>query len=471
LSIIDYIYYAVIQYKGNNYNPLQPDDTYIIKKKYRNNYIARLVWSLVLFAIVLYKIQGPLIIFFTVHISLSLFWAALVELNAPVIYIENLRFFRIAMDAVLYTISIYITGGANSFMMLSYIIFVIQSSLYRTMRFGIFATIICVFFFNTMLCMIHTGYLPQINILSGPHYISMPINQWTVLFTNFVLILVSTVMVITAHTLYRDLMDKTDELQKERNLLKERNTIIENDMKIARRIQEQLIPQKSPYPFINTLYKPMEEVGGDFFDFLDFRDPSKIGIFLSDVTGHGVPAAFITSMIKTMVLQSGVTRNDPASLLMYLNGLLHGKTAEHFITAFYGIYDMGTRSLLYSSAGHNPPYHLTEKGVDLIDDAKSIPLAIADNEFLLNTGKEYCNGIIECEAGDRIIFYTDGLIEEKGSDTIHETFEDLLFKKILPAQRNLSSSTIIENLRKTLISWSGKTRFADDVCIVCVEVE
>ncbi|HQP49002.1 MAG TPA: SpoIIE family protein phosphatase [Spirochaetota bacterium] len=450
---------------------MEPSDIILIKKKYRNNYIARLVWSLVLFAFVIFKVKGFLLVFFAAHIGLSIIWIALVELNAPIIYWENLRFLRIVMDAALYTISIYITGGANSFMMLSYVIFIIQASLYTTMQFGVFAAVSCVVFYNAMLLFIHLGQLPQINILYGADHVSVPINQWTVLLTNFVLLLVSTVMIITANSLYRKLMDKTEELKNERNLLKERNTIIENDMKIARRIQEQLIPQTSPFPFIHTLYKPMEEVGGDFFDFLEFRDPSKIGIFLSDVTGHGVPAAFITSMVKTMILQSGQTRNDPANLLMYLNGLLYGKTAEHFITAFYGIYNMENRSLLYSSAGHNPPYHLKSKGISLIDDAKSIPLAIADNEFLLNTGKAYSNQTRVSEKGDRFIFYTDGLVEEKGGDGIHESFEDLLLENVLPHQRDFSSRRIIENLRKTLVSWSGTTRFADDVCIVCVEVE
>ncbi|TFH42151.1 MAG: hypothetical protein E4G96_04045, partial [Chrysiogenales bacterium] len=140
--------------------------------------------------------------------------------------------------------------------------------------------------------------------------------------------------------------ERTEELSHDRDILKDRNTIIENDLKLARRIQKQMIPQGSPYPWIHALYQPMEMVGGDFFDYFEFRNPSRIGIFVSDVSGHGMSAAFITSMVKTMTLQSGDVREDPASLLHYLNGLLHGKTAENFITAFYGVYDPDDRSLV-----------------------------------------------------------------------------------------------------------------------------
>jgi len=69
---------------------VEPSDIILIKKKYRNNYIARLVWSLVLFAFVIFKVKGFLLVFFAAHIGLSIIWIALVELNAPVIYWENL---------------------------------------------------------------------------------------------------------------------------------------------------------------------------------------------------------------------------------------------------------------------------------------------------------------------------------------------------------------------------------------------
>jgi serine phosphatase RsbU (regulator of sigma subunit) len=440
----------------------------LIKKKYRNNYAARIAWSALMLVIVTYIFSGMIILLTAVHLGISIIWAALVEFEAPVIFIEDLRYLRITLDAFLYTLAIYITGGVNSFVLLSYIIFIMLASLYSTNRYGIFAITVCVLFYNAMLLLTYSGYLPQVNIFSVEGYVK--ITTATVLFTNFLLVFVSVILSIAAHSLYKNLMDRTSELQVERNLLKNRNEIIENDMILARRIQEQLIPKESPYSFIHALYKPMEQVGGDFFDFFDFRDTSRTGIFLSDVSGHGVPAAFITSMIKTMILQSGLLRENPAGLLTYLNGLLYGKTAENFITAFYGIIDRDSRTIIFSNAGHNLPFLIAEDGIHTLNDARSIPLAIAGNTFLETTGKVYENSEIKLSSGDRIIFYTDGLTEENGSDGVHESFEDLMLEEILPHLRKLSCRQSVEELHKRLITWSGSENFTDDVCVICVEI-
>jgi phosphoserine phosphatase RsbU/P len=442
----------------------------LMKKKYRNNYITRLAWSVLMLVIVLYYFKGILLVMVAVHLGLSVVWIALVEFKSPLMYIENLRFFRITMDVFLYTLAIYITGGAYSFCFLSYILFVMLASLYSTKKYGIFAIVLSVASYNLMLLLIYQGYLRQINILAGEEAGYGSITATTVLFTNFFLVFVSIIMHLAANTLYRNLMDRTSELQVERNRLRDRNLIIEKDIKLARRIQEQLIPQKSPYPFIHTLYKPMDQVGGDFFDFLGSRNSSRIGIFLSDVSGHGVPAAFITSMVKTMILQSGLARENPCELLTYLNGLLNGKTADNFITAFYGIYDTSDRTLVYSNAGHNPPYRIADNGVVAIGEALSIPLAIADNEYLAESGLEYKNFQRVLSPGDRLLFYTDGLTEEKGKEDTGNTFEELMLKEILPGQKGRSARTIVEGLHLRLEEWSGSKSFKDDVCIICLEV-
>ena len=90
---------------------------------------------------------------------------------------------------------------------------------------------------------------------------------------------------------------RTIELEREKELLRSRNETIENELIIAKKIQKQIIPRTSPVDNIYAFYKPMDKVGGDFYDFIKYRESEKIGIFLSDVSGHGVPAAFITSMV------------------------------------------------------------------------------------------------------------------------------------------------------------------------------
>ena len=91
----------------------------------------------------------------------------------------------------------------------------------------------------------------------------------------------------------------------------------------------------------------MEQVGGDFYDFYRFRDYRDLGIFLSDVSGHGVSAAFITSMVKTIILQSGYKRNNPAALLSYINKMLLGRTAGNFVTGITQLIIFHNSSFVY----------------------------------------------------------------------------------------------------------------------------
>ena len=107
------------------------------------------------------------------------------------------------------------------------------------------------------------------------------------------------------------IIEKQALLESERNTLFERNRLIGRELEMARRIQQRLIPQDTPNERIAFLYRPMEEVGGDYFDFLQLSDGAKIGMFLSDVSGHGVPAAFITSMIKSSLTQAGGSGTTP----------------------------------------------------------------------------------------------------------------------------------------------------------------
>ena len=110
-------------------------------------------------------------------------------------------------------------------------------------------------------------------------------------------------------------IEKQELLQEERNQLLEKSRLVSRELEIARKIQQSSIPQKTPSRRIASLYRPMEEVGGDFFDFIPFREEGQIGVFLSDVSGHGVPAALITSMIKSSISQAATLRKNPAELL------------------------------------------------------------------------------------------------------------------------------------------------------------
>jgi len=271
--------------------------------------------------------------------------------------------------------------------------------------------------------------------------------------------------------------ERTKELYLTMEMLKARNLTMENELKIARQIQMNLIPVRSDYTNISFYYKPMEEVGGDFFDFFLYQNDGSIGIFISDVSGHGVPAAFITSMIKTSLLQMAPHINDPAYLLMLLNNSMIRQTAGNFITAFYGIFNPATREFNYSNAGHNLPYIINKDVVkNLPQQLKGIPLAILSSEELQEYQLEFSNNTVRLEAGSKLLLYTDGLVEavnsiEKVLNPGTPDFESSGMLNFLQDLLPLPSKEFIYRLSDALIHFRGSEDFDDDVCMVCLDVE
>jgi len=263
---------------------------------------------------------------------------------------------------------------------------------------------------------------------------------------------------------------RTRELEIEKDKLKSKNEIMENEIALAKKIQDKLIPTTNPTEYISSLYKPMKEVGGDLYDFLEFSNSNKIGIFISDVSGHGVPAAFITSMIKTTILQSGERKENPAELLSYINEVLLDQTAGNFITVFYGIYDPDKRKILYSNAGHPQPYIITVEGITQLPKGRNTALAMFSNSLLEEKSKSYMNFEANLPVNSKLLFYTDGLTEacQIGGKIF---FEDDVMMDVLMNSRNFSSQLFIDTLYSSLIRFRGEDSFEDDVCLVCLNVE
>ncbi len=264
---------------------------------------------------------------------------------------------------------------------------------------------------------------------------------------------------------------RTFELEKEKELLRSRNETIENELIIAKKIQKQIIPRYSPVENIYAFYKPMDKVGGDFYDFLKYRDSDNIGIFLSDVSGHGVPAAFITSMVKTSILQAGACKENPAELLASLNDTLLNQTGGNFVTAFYGIYTPSTREFIYSNSGHNPPFIHSSGNVKSIDGKRSIPLAIFNNESLNTGNKIRSNNHIKFEYKDKILFYTDGLTEAGSFHDNNKYFEDELIGELIQRYSSNPPKEFIRNIYDELVKFHGTDEFEDDICMICMDVE
>lgn len=272
-----------------------------------------------------------------------------------------------------------------------------------------------------------------------------------------------------SESLERTVKERTAELEIERNKLHQKNIMMEHEIALARKIQIKLIPEGSPSPFIACVYKPMEALGGDFYDFIKISESGKIGIFLSDVSGHGVPAAFITSMIKTILLQAGRRTNNPEELLYYMNSVLQSQTAGNFVTAFYGIYDPADHSLLYANAGHNQPYIITDDSVTQLQGGRNTAIAMFTNNTLARSSKKYENKRELLPVGAKLLLYTDGLTEARPVDA-DNYFEYTGMEEIFISNHGLGCAPFLAKLMDELTAFRKAEEFNDDICIICVDI-
>jgi sigma-B regulation protein RsbU (phosphoserine phosphatase) len=146
----------------------------------------------------------------------------------------------------------------------------------------------------------------------------------------------------------------------------------------------------------------MTSVAGDFYDFLA-ADDLQAGILIADVSGHGVPAALIASMVKMAAAAQRPSSEDPAKLLSGMNAALFGNTQQQFVTAAYVHLDAEAGELRYSAAGHPPMLLLRDGEVTSVEENG---LMLAAFSF-----SAYGNAVYPLERGDRILLYTDGILE------------------------------------------------------------
>ena len=235
---------------------------------------------------------------------------------------------------------------------------------------------------------------------------------------------------------------------------------IRNELEIARRIQTSILPETMPDVKgvrIAAQYVPMSQVAGDFYDFL-IVDDRRLGLLIADVSGHGVPAALVASMVKVAIAAQTEHANDPAKVMAGLNSVLSGKLQGQFVTAAYLFLDLDARMASYSAAGHPPllHYRATEQNIhDVVENGLILgvmPLASYESKSL------------RFDAGDRFLLYTDGVIE---ADQRGEEFGMARVKNVL--SQPFSPQEICQSLGAQISAWSRGVA-NDDVTIVAVDI-
>src|SRR5215208_1461122 len=239
---------------------------------------------------------------------------------------------------------------------------------------------------------------------------------------------------------------------------------IEQELRVARLIQQTLLPKHVPnlpgYQ-LAAYYQPAREVGGDFYDFLEFDD-GHLGLVVGDVTDKGVPAAIVMATTRTMLRASAQRLDSPGEVLKRVNDVIVRDIPPNmFITCLYAILDPETGLLRYANAGHDLPYlrHKGRHGDTTELRATGMPLGLMPGMFY-----EQKEAVLE--AGDSILFYSDGLVE--AHDPQGEMFGFPRLQGFVGAHPG--GTTMIDFLLKELARFVGDSwEQEDDITLVTLE--
>ena len=197
----------------------------------------------------------------------------------------------------------------------------------------------------------------------------------------------------------------------DRRLVQEqrKRELIEQELRVARRIQQASLPKEVPTLEgweISPFYRPAREVGGDFYDF-HLLSEDRLGVVVGDATSKGVPAALVMSTTCGMLRATAraLGSSSPGEVLAKVNETLVARIPSNmFVTCFYAILDPERGNLTYANAGHDMPYVRRVGGYAEELRARGMPLG-------LMPGMSYEEKETNLETGEATLFYSDGLVE------------------------------------------------------------
>ena len=240
---------------------------------------------------------------------------------------------------------------------------------------------------------------------------------------------------------------------------------IESELETARQIQAAILPDCVPVlPGLDIAasFHSMSAVAGDFYQFIQ-PDDRHLGILVADVTGHGVPAALISPMIKVAMQSIADCAPHPSQVLSRLNGILTPELRGRLTSAAYLWLDMDLQCARYSAAGHPALLHWRQPAGELVP--------IASNGLLFGVSPDstypVCN--LPLAPGERFLLYTDGLVEPENAHG--EPFGDRRLQQICGEQRDLHARDLELDLLAELRAWQpASIPQQDDITLVVIDV-
>jgi serine phosphatase RsbU (regulator of sigma subunit) len=240
---------------------------------------------------------------------------------------------------------------------------------------------------------------------------------------------------------------------------------MEQELQIGREIQMSLLPAPLPEETefsVFALCQPAFEVGGDFYDHY-FVKKNQLCFCIGDVSGKGVPAALFMSVVKTMIRNYAYSRKiGTADIVRDVNQRISAHNpANMFCSLFIAILDIKSGTLVYTNAGHNPPFLMNYDGSLEVMKGKHGPVIGAYGEIVYQDEK------IQMRPGDTIIVYTDGVTEAIGQNGDWYTVDRL--SAFLKGYSLASPATIVTAVAEDVKKFKGAAQQADDITMICLQ--
>ena len=242
---------------------------------------------------------------------------------------------------------------------------------------------------------------------------------------------------------------------------------INTELEMARQIQLSILPSSTPKITgmdIVARYIPMTSVAGDFYDFI-VVDERHVGILIADVSGHGLPAALIASMLQVALTAQARHVSEPGKVLAGLNQALCGKFQHNFVTAAYVYVDLEKNTMNYAGAGH-PPLLLWRKSTGSASQLLENGLVMGQFE-----DATYNSLQVPIEAGDRFVLYTDGILET--CNPAQEEFGTDRFMQFMETNNKLTAGPFADALLLELARWLEQPPgegHKDDISLLAIDV-
>ncbi len=260
------------------------------------------------------------------------------------------------------------------------------------------------------------------------------------------------------------LQQQTTKLQNALEMLETRNTQMMEELTMASEFQKSLLPKEFPDDLpVNFVHKyiPYLQVGGDFFDIIKLDDDN-IGFIITDVSGHGVASALITSMCKSAFDHYAPGNFSPADTLSQINNEFSKSIrTEHYLTGFYIIINTKTMECTYCNAGHPKQLLIRSNG-------EAVELSTMGFFIGMFEGTKYEDKKMVLESGDKICLFTDGVLEPENSEAVPFGRENII--KTINENSNANLQDISNSLVSNLINYMHEPTFQDDITILLIEI-